>query len=87
MIVAKADINDLESIIELVDSQKVYLRNNGIPQWQNGYPDEHTFKEDIELNILYVLKDEDKVTGIFALIYPYECYDNIESVNWLSDET
>ena len=68
MIVAKADINDLESIIELVDSQKAYLRNNGIPQWQNGYPDEHTFKEDIELNRLYVLKDEDKVTGIFALI-------------------
>ena len=85
MIIVKAKYADIPQIVTLVESQKKYLKSKGIPQWQGIYPNEDTFKQDIDLSRLYILKDEEKIIGLFALVYPDHDYDYVEDGKWSSD--
>lgn len=85
MIIVKAQDKDIPAILSLVQSQKLYLKEKGIPQWQGLYPNIETFKEDIKLNRLYILKQDEKIIGIFALVYPDHNYDYVEDGKWSSD--
>ena len=44
MIIVKAQDKDIPAILSLVQSQKLYLKEKGIPQWQGPYPNIETFK-------------------------------------------
>lgn len=85
MIIIKGTYTDISEVLKLVESQKAYLKKMGIPQWQGIYPNIDTFNEDVLLNRLYLLKEEDKLAGIFALVYPDHNYDYIENGHWTSD--
>lgn len=83
MIIVKAKKGDINQVLDITVEQREYLKNAGIPQWQGTYPNIDTYAKDVELERLYVLKDEDKVIGFFALIYPDHNYDYIEDGKWL----
>ena len=85
MIIRKAELQDLDSIVRILLEQKKYLKDKGIPQWQGEYPNEDTFKNDIAEGRLYVLADQNEVKAFFALIYPDHNYDYIEDGKWLDD--
>ena len=34
----KTTIEDIKSIMQIIDEAKEYFRKMGIDQWQNGYP-------------------------------------------------
>ena len=39
MCIKKSSVNDVQAIMKLVHQAQAYFRNNGIDQWQDGYPD------------------------------------------------
>lgn len=82
MIIVKANLNDLDQVVKITEETRAYFKEVGIPQWQNAYPSRDTFDNDIKLERLYVAKDNDKVIGFFALVYPDHNYDYIEDGKW-----
>lgn len=83
MIITKASKLDLPKIMEIVEKGRKQIKTYGIDQWQNGYPNQESFSKDIELDRLYVLKDEN-VEGVFAIINHDYSYDEIDG-KWLDD--
>ncbi|MGL4990638.1 MAG: GNAT family N-acetyltransferase [Sarcina sp.] len=84
----KANINDVDDIMQIIDDAKISLKNMNIDQWQNGYPDCITIKEDILKSISYVFCDSsDKKNAIASVSFDGEStYDNIYNGQWLSTE-
>lgn len=81
MLVRKTNKDDVKKICEIIDQAKQYMKNNGIDQWQNGYPNEETILEDISTQTSYVLVDEDVVGTMRFLIEDDPDYGYIEG-NW-----
>ena len=48
MIFRKATETDLNAIMNIISQAQNYLKEQGIDQWQNGYPNRQTIKKDIE---------------------------------------
>lgn len=83
----KATIDDLDKIMSIVEDARALFKNNKIPQWQGGYPDEERFKEDINNEEAYVLVVGDEVAGIGVLTTErQENYDAIEEGSWKRDD-
>ena len=85
MIIHKADINDIDEIVNIIDDTKKLFKKEGIPQWQNGYPEKIDFLKDLDLGNLYVVKDNDVVIGTFTLLDFDPNYLYIENGKWLND--
>lgn len=84
----KAKINDIDDIMQIINDAKISLKNIDVDQWQNGYPNYATIKDDILKSISYVLCDNsDKKNGIASISFDGEStYDNIYNGKWLSEE-
>lgn len=82
MTIVKACLGDVERIVEIANDTRAYFKEVGIPQWQNAYPAYSDFKNDVELERLYVVKENGTVVGFFALVYPDHNYDYIEDGKW-----
>lgn len=83
MEIRRANLNDLDSIMEVIASAKKVLAKQKSGQWQgsNGYPGKEDFIEDIENKRLYVL-DDAKIIGVYALISYDPNYDELVSGKW-----
>ena len=51
----QSTLDDLPRIIKIIDSAKKTLRNRGVNQWQNGYPNDEILEQNIQEDISYVL--------------------------------
>lgn len=58
MLFRKSEKKDVKIIMEIINEAKEYFRENGIDQWQNGYPNEESILEDIAEGENYVLLNE-----------------------------
>ncbi len=87
MIIVKADILDIDDILNIINQAKAYLKSQNIDQWQEpNYPNKEVFLNDIKNNNLYVLKDDDKVVGVFALASHDLNYNDISDGSWHSEK-
>ena len=55
MKIRNAELCDLPYLLEMLENAKASLRALGIDQWQNGYPNETTLREDIQNKIDKIL--------------------------------
>ena len=78
MLVRRTNNEDVKKICEIIDQAKQYMKNSGIDQWQNGYPNEETILEDIQTQTSYVLVDECVVGTMRFLIEDDPDYGYIE---------
>ena len=85
MIITKATYDDLDQIMAIVKEAKAFLKQHNIDQWQDGYPNIDTFKEDINKSRLYVVKEEKEVLAVFALINYESDYEKIFDGSWIND--
>ncbi|OLS03179.1 GNAT family N-acetyltransferase [Tissierella creatinophila] len=77
---------DIEGIMLIIKKAQNHLKEQGIDQWQNGYPNEEVIKVDIEKQESYVLIEDEKAVGTTALSFEAEkTYDNIYDGKWLTD--
>lgn len=63
----KAEIEELDLAMQLIDGAKEHLKEQGIAQWQNGYPDLEQIRKDIESRTGYFLIEADNIIGYFCL--------------------
>ena len=68
------------------DEIERFFKENGIDQWQNGYPNLESTIKDIENGHSFVICDEDKVIATAAIIDDVDPnYAYIEDGEWLSN--
>lgn len=83
----KATMQDINSILSIINLAKEYFKNNQIDQWQNGYPNEESTIKDIKNGHSYVICDGNLVVATAAIIDDVDPnYAIIENGEWLSDE-
>lgn len=42
MILRQTKLEDISRVMEIINQAKCYFKENGIDQWQDGYPNEET---------------------------------------------
>lgn len=85
--IRQALLSDLETILDIYDEARVFMRQNGNPsQWKNGYPGKDRVTEDIKENCLFVIQRDSKPCGVFFFkVGEDPTYWYIENGKWLSD--
>ena len=79
----RAQLQDLTAIMKIIDDAKELLKKNGSPQWQNGYPDQETFTQDIVMQTNWILINDNKVVATATLQLTLEpTYRNITQGQW-----
>lgn len=86
MQIKKANISDIPQIMEVISDAKNLLKQSGSLQWNtDSYPNEETFINDINNNVLYALWDNSTLVGIMACIKGIdENYEEIKG-HWISN--
>jgi ribosomal protein S18 acetylase RimI-like enzyme len=86
MIFRKATLGDIHDIMNIIVKAQTYFREQGIDQWQNGYPNDQIIKDDINDGNSYVLLVNDIILGTAAILFGIEkTYEVIYNGKWLSD--
>lgn len=82
--IRKALISDIPIILSICNSCAKHMISKGIYQWNELYPNEAAFRNDVERQELYVYLKEDKLIGCIVIsTYMDEEY---KSVKWLTDD-
>lgn len=78
------NMDELSIAMDIIDQAKAYLRAQGIDQWQDGYPDETSIRQDIEARRGYFLLADDAVAGYLCVDFGGEpAYADIRGA-WLT---
>lgn len=84
MLFRKAEYRDFNEIMAIIKEAQVHLRESGIDQWQNNYPNEEIVQEDIARGNNYILVEDGKVIGTVVLSFAEEeNYKKIYDGQWL----
>ncbi len=87
MEIRKTRQSDLEGILNIYESARKYMAENGNPdQWGDGYPEEKIILMDIEKGHHFVCVADGKPAGCFAFIEGDDpTYKKIIRGKWLDD--
>lgn len=83
-----ATIDDLPKILDIYSIARKYMKENGNEtQWGENYPPREMLINDIKNKILYVIKKDDEVHAVFALIIGEDpTYTKIYEGSWTNNE-
>lgn len=85
MLLRKANPSDVPAIWAILQDAIEQRRLDGSQQWQDGYPNEQSIRNDIENGYAYVLTEADTVIAYAAILFDKEpAYEAIEG-KWLTD--
>ncbi len=81
----QANIDDLPAIWQILQDAIAKRKAEGSSQWQNGYPNLKTIRQDIQLQYGFVLEDKNEICAYAAVIFNDEpTYETIQD-KWLSE--
>lgn len=81
----KANVSDVPAIWNILQQAIEQRRLEGSEQWQQGYPNEQTVRDDITRGYGYVLIDEKNIVAYAAIMFDEEpAYADIQG-KWLTD--
>jgi len=84
MIFRKAANEEIGEIWQILQDAIAQRKQDGSDQWQNGYPNENSIREDLAGGHAWVLADGDTIVAYAAVIFGEEpAYNQIEG-KWLS---
>ncbi len=76
---------DAKRIMEIIGQAQDYLREQGVNQWQNNYPDISTITNDIGNKDCYILRDNGRIVATVTVVFGGEkTYAEIFEGKWLS---
>lgn len=64
--------SDLEQAMEIVNQAKQHLKEQGVDQWQSGYPDRACIEQDIQTGKGYFLVDGSDIFGYLCIDFDGE---------------
>ncbi|MBS9338307.1 GNAT family N-acetyltransferase [Fructobacillus sp. M2-14] len=80
----RAKARDIDAIVEILQTAKGYLKEQGIDQWQADYPNSDTIQEDLDKHQAFVLMSDDQVAGYAAAFEGEDpLYTNLVDGSWL----
>ena len=80
----RANQDDLQRVMEIIEQARAQLKEKGNPQWQDGHPFPKTMKSDIKAGYNWVLIDNQKIVGTATLqLTPEQTYEEIKDGSWL----
>ncbi len=83
----QAKMEDIEIAMDIINDGKKYLKQQGIDQWQTGYPDRENIKEDIIAKRGYFVKNDNNKLAYMCVDFEGEpAYKNIKGA-WQSNAT
>lgn len=78
---------DVNNIMQIINEAKEALKEQGIDQWQNGYPNADVIRNDILNNNSYVFIKNNEIVATSAVSFDGEkTYDKIYDGNWISND-
>lgn len=77
---------EIDTAMSIIDQAKQHLKEQGIDQWQTGYPDLNCIKKDIEKNKGYFLVENSEILGYLCIDFDGEPAYNHLNGEWLRDE-
>ena len=83
----KSTFDDVDRILEIIEKAKIELRQLGLDQWKNGYPNREVIENDVKNGISYVLEEiSEKIVGTIVLSpKKEEPYSKIEG-KWITND-
>ncbi|GAK48591.1 acetyltransferase [Secundilactobacillus oryzae JCM 18671] len=85
MQIRKAEMKDLQEIEKIVMDGRERLAEQGVDQWQGGYPNTEIIVDDIERRYTLVLEEDGEILGAAAVIPGQDAsYQTIEG-EWLTE--
>ena len=57
---------DLPAVMEILHQAQAYFKAQGIDQWQDGYPDEATIRQDIQNGTAYLVELDENYTTMVS---------------------
>ena len=84
----KANIKDVDTIMQILSDARGRIGRLGIDQWQYGYPTRDIIIEDVNLHRSFVVRDEEdnSVCAVFAMLDDGEpTYEQIFDGEWIAD--
>lgn len=86
MHIRRADIQDVQEILDVIEDGRHSLHAQHIDQWQNGYPAETDIINDIKEEGGYVIVEQESIAG-YCFIQEMQdpCYRVIENGRWLNE--
>jgi RimJ/RimL family protein N-acetyltransferase len=86
MELVKAEKQDANKIMEIINQAKAFLKGQGVDQWQTGYPALSDIEKDLADHIGYVLKEKGEIIGYAGIdARGEEAYDTLKG-HWLNNE-
>lgn len=83
----RATAEDMDDILRVIAQGRAFFEQQGIPQWQNGYPSRETIAGDMQRGEAHVVLAEGRVAGTAALVFGHEpSYDDLQGGQWQSGE-
>lgn len=83
----RAEIADMDALLDILEQAKAYLRESGVDQWQEGYPNREVLAADIEAGRgwLFECVDNGEIAGYECVaMTPEVCYREIDGA-WLTE--
>ncbi len=78
-----AQIRDIPDIMQVIAEAQAFLAEQGLDQWQNGYPDSEVFSKDIARGECNVFFDGSGICGVAVISLAHEpTYDVIYEGEW-----
>lgn len=80
-----ATIEDIEDVLNIIRECQQLMRQRGIDQWQNGYPNRESIVNDIIASRGYILVCNNQIAAYAALIFDgEEAYSYLKGGEWLT---
>lgn len=81
-----ASSEEIQTAVEIINMAKKHLKEQGIDQWQTGYPDYACIKQDILSQKGFFIAEDKTILGYLCIDYNGEAaYDNING-KWSASE-
>ncbi len=87
MKIRNTEERDIPAVLDLYEAAKKSLRERGIPQWQDGYPNEESLRKDMADGVSYVMEEDGEVIGTACIqLKDDPNYSYVEGGSWLNEE-
>ena len=82
--ISLGEIHEIDEIIALTKACGLNLRQNGIDQWDENYPDRNSIQLDLETRTLFTYREGIEILGIVVLNERQD--EEYSGINWSTSE-
>ena len=82
--ISLGEVEEIDEIIALTKACGLHMRQNGIDQWDENYPDRVSIQQDLETKTLFAYRENDTILGIVVLNENQD--EEYAEINWSTND-